>query len=246
MGVSLAEVEQATKVRHRYLVALEDEDFAALPETIYVVGFLKTFARYLGLDPEQAVQMFKEQSGRQELPGVQPETRIVREATKRRGGLSPAGVSGVLMIAGIVLLLFYGYQQYMQMQAAVQVPPSSPTVVAAAPSPSAATTAAPVVQPTGTPIAPQPTPSPTPVSGLTMELKIVGSDCWIRAVVDDQLVEQITLRPGERRTWQGQRYILLRMGNAAAADVTVNGVPQGILGGPGDVVEKEWHIESTP
>jgi hypothetical protein len=73
-----------------------------------------------------------------------------------------------------------------------------------------------------------------------VELKIVGMDCWVRAVVDDRLVEQATLRPGEQRSWRGDQYVLLRFGNAAAADVTVNGVPQGILGGPGVVLEKEW------
>ncbi|MHB1005658.1 MAG: helix-turn-helix domain-containing protein [Chloroflexota bacterium] len=246
MGVSLAEVEQATKIRRHYLVALEDEDFTALPESIYVYGFLKTYARHLGLDPEQAVQLFKEQSGRQELPGVQPETRIVREATKRRGGLSPAGASGLLMLAGLVLLLFYGYQQYLNIQGAVQPKPTAPSVTATPPS--VAATSTPALAPT--PPVPAaatvgPTATATAVRGVAVELRIVGSECWVRAVVDDKLAEQSILKPGEKRSWRGDNYVLLRLGNAAAADVSVNGVPQGILGGPGVVIEKEWRSQAT-
>ncbi len=90
-----------------------------------------------------------------------------------------------------------------------------------------------------------PTVTPTVVQGVAVELKIVGSDCWVRAVVDDKLVEQGIIKPGDKRSWKGDTYVLLRLGNAAAADVTVNGIPQGILGGPGAVIEKEWRSQAT-
>ena len=51
-GLSLEEVEQATKIRKRYLKGLEREDFAILPDAVYAMGFLKTYANYLGLDGE--------------------------------------------------------------------------------------------------------------------------------------------------------------------------------------------------
>jgi cytoskeletal protein RodZ len=51
-GLSLDEVEQATKIRKRYLTGLEREDYAMLPDAVYAQGFLKTYANFLGLDGE--------------------------------------------------------------------------------------------------------------------------------------------------------------------------------------------------
>lgn len=64
-GVSLEEVEQATKIRIRYLEALEREEYDALPAAVYVQGFLKTYANYLGLDGEAISQEFKRSRGPQ-------------------------------------------------------------------------------------------------------------------------------------------------------------------------------------
>jgi cytoskeleton protein RodZ len=49
-GLDYPEIEQATKIRVRYLRALEDEEFLVLPASTYVKGFLRTYADYLGLD----------------------------------------------------------------------------------------------------------------------------------------------------------------------------------------------------
>ena len=247
MGVSLAEVEQATKIRRRYLVALEDEDFLALPETIYVVGILRTYAQYLGLDPEQTTDEFRRQSGRRDMPGVQPETRLLREAS-RRSGISPAGVSGVLVIAGLVLLLFFGYQQYVELQKAVG-PPSVPTPVPSTPTVGpTATSAVLFPSPTDTPA---PTATPTIPQGVTVELKIVQQQCWIRAIVDDQIVTKNgqngeMLNPGETRTFTGKEFVFLRVGNAGAADITYNGIREGTMGPLGAVREKEWRSQAAP
>src|SRR5687768_8346464 len=58
-GLSLEEVEQATKIRKRYLTGLEREDYAVLPDAVYARGFLKTYANYLGLDGEALSQQLK-------------------------------------------------------------------------------------------------------------------------------------------------------------------------------------------
>src|ERR687883_383227 len=58
-GLSLEEVEQATKIRKRYLTGLEREDYAMLPDAVYARGFLKTYANYLGLDGEALSQQLK-------------------------------------------------------------------------------------------------------------------------------------------------------------------------------------------
>ena len=49
-GIELAQAEQATKIRSKYLRSLEEERFELLPSETYVKGFLRTYADYLGLD----------------------------------------------------------------------------------------------------------------------------------------------------------------------------------------------------
>src|ERR687889_354790 len=58
-GLSLDEVEQATKIRKRYLTGLEREDYTILPDAVYARGFLKTYANYLGLDGEDLSRQLK-------------------------------------------------------------------------------------------------------------------------------------------------------------------------------------------
>jgi len=59
-GLSLREVEEATKIRTRYLQGLEREDYTVLPDAVYVRGFLKTYADFLGLDGEALAHEMKE------------------------------------------------------------------------------------------------------------------------------------------------------------------------------------------
>lgn len=59
-GVTLADAQQATKIRLSFLQALENEDFSVLPPPFYIRGFIKTYAVYLSLDPRSTVQLFDE------------------------------------------------------------------------------------------------------------------------------------------------------------------------------------------
>jgi hypothetical protein len=53
--LELSQVEQDTRIRAKYLMALEDDRFEALPEPAYAKGFLRTYADYLGLDAQRFV-----------------------------------------------------------------------------------------------------------------------------------------------------------------------------------------------
>jgi len=57
-GIDFPQAELATKIRGKYLRALEDEQFALLPAETYVKGFLRTYAEYLGLDGQLYVDEF--------------------------------------------------------------------------------------------------------------------------------------------------------------------------------------------
>src|SRR5687768_784110 len=69
-GVDLYRAERDTKIRLRYLAALEDSDFDELPAPVYTKGFLRNYAIYLGLDPEDVLLRWRE------------EMQVVRNAEK--------------------------------------------------------------------------------------------------------------------------------------------------------------------
>ena len=61
-GVDLARVERDTKIRERYLSALEDGDYAELPGAVYTKGFLRNYGAYLGLDTEYLIDLYRLES----------------------------------------------------------------------------------------------------------------------------------------------------------------------------------------
>jgi cytoskeleton protein RodZ len=109
-GLGYPEIELATKIRAKYIRALEEEDFTAIPGDAYIRGFLRTYADYLGLDPDVYVDEYASRfitSWRDELP-PRPERRRV---PRRERPLERRAV--LLVLAGIVVvaaLVFAAWQ----------------------------------------------------------------------------------------------------------------------------------------
>ena len=97
-GLSLEEAEQATKIRARYLDALERQDYDILPASIYVHGFLKTYATFLGLDGEALSRELKEsgQAKEEDETGPLPASRENPEDSSGAGLQEPMPVAKAL------------------------------------------------------------------------------------------------------------------------------------------------------
>jgi cytoskeleton protein RodZ len=91
-GLDFPEVEQATKVRGKYLRALEDEQFDILPGQTYVKGFLRTYSEYLGLDG----QLYVDEYNSRYIPGDE-ETPL--RAQSKSVGRNPRVESSVVLVA---------------------------------------------------------------------------------------------------------------------------------------------------
>src|SRR3954451_13520502 len=57
--IDIADVERATKIRAKYLRALENEEFGLLPRNTFVKTFLRTYAEHLGLDPQRLLEEYR-------------------------------------------------------------------------------------------------------------------------------------------------------------------------------------------
>jgi len=75
-GVTLSEAERAIRIPRKYLRALEEEDFSALPDGVYSRGIVRNYAQYLHLDPDDAIGYFDElrgvSGGFKVVPAVRP------------------------------------------------------------------------------------------------------------------------------------------------------------------------------
>ena len=100
-GLGYPEIELATKIRAKYIRALEEEDFTSIPGDAYIRGFLRSYAEYLGLDGDVYVDEYASRfitSWRDELP-PRPERRRIR--TRER---SIERRTVLLVLAGIALV----------------------------------------------------------------------------------------------------------------------------------------------
>jgi cytoskeleton protein RodZ len=100
--LELGEIEVATKIRARYLRALEEESFEALPAQTYVKGFLRTYADYLGLDGQLYVDEFNSRFG----DGEEPREPVVARRTSnvRRQPRGPERRWVMFALAGIAVV----------------------------------------------------------------------------------------------------------------------------------------------
>jgi cytoskeleton protein RodZ len=89
-ALSLAEVERDTKIRAKYITALEDNHLADLPGPVYARGFLRNYAAYLGLDPQQVIDLFEEE--RQPTRNKIRAARSGRPPEKPRGGIETINI----------------------------------------------------------------------------------------------------------------------------------------------------------
>lgn len=102
--VDLSEVEATTKIRLRYLRALENEDWDVLPGDVYTRGFIRTYAYYLGLDGDRLADEYQRHRApaNERVPRVEPVA-----GAGRIGGLPriPARAAAAIVVGGLVVAL---------------------------------------------------------------------------------------------------------------------------------------------
>lgn len=104
-GVDLYRAERDTKIRARYLGALERGDYRELPGAVYTKGFLRNYALYLGLDPDEILSQWRRERGES---GAQPPPVISVPrpiAAPRRGLTFSPSIIVAALLTGVVLLV---------------------------------------------------------------------------------------------------------------------------------------------
>jgi hypothetical protein len=111
--LGLSEVEEATKIRSRFLGALEDEEWQRLPGDAYARSFIRTYADFLGLDGEAMAERQRRLSGAlrpsEQVPRPEPiPGQPVPRGRRQGASYAVAGLAAVAVVAAIVLALSGG------------------------------------------------------------------------------------------------------------------------------------------
>jgi cytoskeleton protein RodZ len=262
-GLTLEEAEHATKIRKRYLEGLEREDYGVLPDAVYAQGFLKTYANYLGLDGEGLARELRDLRRPRRERAVTYDYGTPRTSEfdkplvspgqfgrKERGGISAATILTLLVallaLAAVAASLYYvgrGAQstgQDLPSQAGVA---NQQDADGLKPEPEGGTPAR------GTPAgggggenaaAAEPRPD-----SLSVVVSVEGDPSWLSVLVDGELAYEQIAEPGFSRTFEGQRGISIKTGNAGAVGVEVNGQDLGRLGDSGEVLTRDFTLKSA-
>ncbi|MHB8462411.1 MAG: helix-turn-helix domain-containing protein [Vulcanimicrobiaceae bacterium] len=245
-GLTLSEVAEHIRIRSVYLGAIEDEKWDVIGAPVYARGFVRTYARFLGIDGEEAISTsILAQSIPSSAPPPEDEPSV--SASGRR-----ASSSWILWFAGIVAAVLIGLIVYNFV--ALRAEPSASSVAEATSTPSALPSVTPSIAPlvapsaqpnaTGSPLpsvsptpGASPSPSPTPAPGSGSLGVIVRATSWIRVVMDGKTVLEGTFPAGTTRVLYGKKAVV-RIGNAGGVELDVNGASIGSLGKDGVVVDR--------
>jgi cytoskeleton protein RodZ len=239
-GVSLREIAERTNIRLPVLRAIENDDFRLVPGSVIMRGFLKLYAREVGLDPDDIGRRYTEQLESSQAdrpledhPATDREPAGQVEAQDWTTGFNRISVG---VAAGVLVLMAAGYLLSLR---------QAPTTVAdranPAPPPPESQPAAPSVN-TSKP-SPPPEPGPAAVGtaaagapdpprasreaasdAVRVDLQATG-DVWIAATADGQQVAYRVLTSGERLPIRAAREAILRIGIPANVTISINDQP---------------------
>ncbi len=209
-SVDLARAEDDTKIRAKYLQALEDERFDVLPSETYVKGFLRTYAEYLGLDGQLYVDEFNSRFATAEEPVLASRPVQHRRRRASESGFVVVTVAGIVAVA-ILFVVAFAFSN--------DEPSSDATRLGR-------TSTAAVTQATPAPAPPAATAKPRPVR-VRLVLAAARGDCWVavrRGAPDGDLVFSGTLYEGDTMRFTARR-LWLEFGDAPVEnlDVRLNG-----------------------
>jgi len=253
--IDLNEAVEATRIRRYYLEALEKEEWGNLPSPVFIKGFLRAYAEFLGLDKEMVLNSYLRSS-----PSQEHELRGLKELTVKSRSWHLTMIISVLALALIVSIIHLKGRnisiiaktfQYLERQDPVEreedkkvqadklkdiFPPRDDGVVGkeekAALEPKSSEETAIPEEPT----IPKETKDEKPLRPQFILTATVKSQTWIAMYIDDEAAKEYLLEPGDAMRWEADKGFDILVGNAGGIEFFLNGEEVGHLGPEGKVV----------
>lgn len=236
--VSLKEVTTATRIGSRFLEALENEDWEKLPGGIFNRGFVRSIARYLGLDEENLLAEYDLAHGEQSLPVPQPyENKIPRPPI-----WIPllAVLAALVALGGLIAGGIYGWRRYAAHRAAKR-----PAALSLMPTQEQGQIAAPLMAgETSAPIN-----SVTSSTAAPLDLAVSASAATrVRILADGALLLDSEFTAGETRHFSARKLFEVTAADSSAVLLELNGQampPIGIPGASGTIQLDEKNLRPS-
>ena len=239
-GLSIDDISAKTRLRATVIRAIEADDFSLCGGDFYARGHIRTLAGLVGLDPVPLLAEYDATIGPKDdwqatsqLYETEVTGRAITKTAQKRSphwGLAAIGMTLVAMIVFATI----GLVDHGKKSTSASAPPTTPAAVpvssptpshSPSPSPSVST---PIASPLASSAAPPTSSTVVAEAGVHVVLRITTAKCWVAATASDgQVLYQGVLSPGAIQTFDDAQRVSLRLGNAPATDITVNGVDLG-------------------
>ena len=250
-NLTINDIEQGTSIRTVYIEAIENGEYDKLPGNVYTKGFIKNYAKFLGMDPDAVVKEFAAdiaelnaektpapaEESSEPVQTEKPDLKVVKSEKKQSLGYSIGdkgnGSSNLLIVAAVVLIaalagFAWSFLTSSEGDVAKVAPPVQQTQ--------------PVEQQPAEVDKPTPVASANPApKAENIEIQARFNDkCWTLVTVDGAVVQEGTIDGGQTLSWEGKDNITFRFGNAGAVELFQDGKSLGVQGAVGDIVDKSF------
>jgi len=213
-GFELPRAEADTKIRAKYLRALEEEHFEVLPGETYVKGFLRTYSEYLGLDGQLYVDEYNSRFAREEEFPVQSPAARQPRARRMESNFVVVALAGIVAVTILVVVAWKFGSSGASTSANLltdDTPPATTTKQT----------------PTSTGTETQETAPSQPVQRLArLVLNAVGGDCWLRVrsgSATGELLYEGTLQQGQAQRFAKWKRLWIQLGAPVYLQAKLNG-----------------------
>ncbi|PYQ51802.1 MAG: hypothetical protein DMF59_06705 [Acidobacteria bacterium] len=226
-GISLKEIADATKISKRFLEAIERNDHRTLPAPVFTRGFIREYARYLGLNSDEIVNRYNFAAAGDDRIEKSPHLeRLTHRDLPPKKGIPPPyaridrNVYILLLIIAILAAATFVAMRHKKATA------------------EAAKIESAITPPRPRPVVKPPAEAGAPQTQPPMRLSIeVSDDSFVILDADGKEVINTTLRRGAHRTVEARDSFHFRtVGNAAGIKLALNDVPLAPLGRDGEVI----------
>ena len=225
--IPITQIARALKARIEAIQELEANDFGKFPAPTYVKGYLRSYAVYLGLDPDPIIAQYNKQH-----PDKSQQVLVLQSKEMPKFGfgikniitpkllLSAVGVIALILIV-VIIVLFWPQKQTSTITIQQEIEEILPPQKVIPPMPSNIEITLPISM-----------------------LAKTKDNVWLRVHADTKLVFEGILDKGDEETWQAEKEFKIRIGNPAMLDLTINGQSVGSVSpyGPVNVVINESGI----
>ncbi len=219
--IGMERAAEETRIRRDYLMRMESDEFDFLAPA-YVRGFLKTYARFLRVNPDPLLEEFDRRFGGR----IDTSQIVALERHGKRNSPPPRRLSSSWTVAAVIAAAFLLILGVVGLVSGDDEPERERVATERTPSPSPE----PKPSPTRAPQDQQETPALALEDGIELEI-VATQDCWTMVASDGGQPSTQTISAGESMTFTAEEELFVRLGFPEGVELVVNGQNIGSPGG---------------